>query len=382
MRLRCGALSFAAAVALLGGASLSVRYASASRDSTSGTPQAATKAPATAAGAPVPLRAAFYYPWFSPAWTQLGIFPYTKYTPSLGYYDAGDLNIIRQHIQAMQYGNISAGIASWWGQGQYTDARIPDLLAASAGTGFQWAVYYEQESQGDPSINQLTADLTYLRDRYASSPNFLHLNGKFVVFVYTDTADDCAMAGRWKQANTVNAYIVLKVFAGYKTCASQPDNWHQYAPAGAAKNVGTSSYTISPGFDKVGEATRLERDLPRWQQNVADMVASGASLQLVTTFNEWGEGTAVESAAEWASASGYGAYLDALHNNGLEPTAVPEVLAAPSNEPAATAGQEAFRGFSTAVLILAIAAGLVLMLTGWLGYQRWKAGRDSSLSSR
>jgi hypothetical protein len=46
------------------------------------------------------------------------------------------------------------------------------------------------------------------------------------------------------------------------------------------------------------------------------MVASHEPWQLVTTFNEWGEGTAVESATEWASPSGYGAYLDALHNDG------------------------------------------------------------------
>jgi Fibronectin type III domain len=46
------------------------------------------------------------------------------------------------------------------------------------------------------------------------------------------------------------------------------------------------------------------------------MVASNAPWQLVTTFNEWGEGTAIESANEWNSASGYGAYLDALHDNG------------------------------------------------------------------
>jgi hypothetical protein len=45
------------------------------------------------------------------------------------------------------------------------------------------------------------------------------------------------------------------------------------------------------------------------------MVASREPWQLVTTFNEWGEGTAVESASEWSSASGYGAYLDVLHNN-------------------------------------------------------------------
>ena len=43
------------------------------------------------------------------------------------------------------------------------------------------------------------------------------------------------------------------------------------------------------------------------------MVDSGEPLQLVTTFNEWGEGTAVEPAAEWSSPSGFGTYLDVLH---------------------------------------------------------------------
>lgn len=38
-----------------------------------------------------------------------------------------------------------------------------------------------------------------------------------------------------------------------------------------------------------------------------------SSRQLVTTFNEFGEGTAVESSREWATRSGYGAYLDVLH---------------------------------------------------------------------
>lgn len=47
------------------------------------------------------------------------------------------------------------------------------------------------------------------------------------------------------------------------------------------------------------------------------MVASGAPFQLITTFNEWGEGTSIESASEWASASGFGTYLDILHANGL-----------------------------------------------------------------
>ena len=66
------------------------------------------------------------------------------------------------------------------------------------------------------------------------------------------------------------------------------------------------------------EATpRLARDLTHFNQNIRDMIASKAPFQLVTTFNEWGEGTSVESSTEWQSASGYGAYLDALHVNGV-----------------------------------------------------------------
>ncbi len=298
----------------------------------SATPTSTT--PSGVGSATLPLRAAFYYPWFSPAWTQQGIYPYTKYHPTLGFYDERTQATIKAHIAAMQYGNISAGIASWWGQGSYTDARISDLLTAAAGTGFQWSIYYENESQGDPNVSQLTADLVYIRDHYASNANFLHINGKFVVFVYADAADACGMADRWRQANTVNAYVVLKVFSGYKTCASQPDGWHQYAPAVAADSQGSYSYAISPGFDKVGEATRLARDLTRWQQNVSAMTASSAAFQLVTTFNEWGEGTAVESASEWSSAFGYGAYLDALHNSPVTGTTPPPATATP---PSATA---------------------------------------------
>lgn len=162
-------------------------------------------------------------------------------------------------------------------------------------------------------MDQIQSDLVYIRDHYGNDPSFLRVNGKFVIFVYAAANDACGMADRWKQANTVGAYVVLKVFPGYASCASQPDDWHQYSPAVAANQQGTISYSISPGFWLKGQDVRLARDINRWGQSVKDMVASGARWQLITTFSEWGEGTAVEPAAEWASDSGYGQYLDALH---------------------------------------------------------------------
>lgn len=295
-------------------------YAS-SREASSNRPQlvvVSDTASGADAGTPIgqpalPIRAAFYYPWFPETWGNLSD-PFTNYHPSLGYYDSSDASTIASHIDAMLYGNIEAGIASWWGQGTRTDQRIPLLLDAAAGQPFWWTLYHEGEGQGDPTVAQIQSDLVYIRDHYASSPNYLRVGGKFVVFVYAQGTDGCGMADRWKQANTVGAYVVLKVFSGYRNCASQPDGWHQYAPAVAADSQAGHSYAISPGFWLKGEAApRLARDINRWRQNIADMVASNAPFQLITTFDEWGEGTAVESASEWASASGHGAFLDELH---------------------------------------------------------------------
>jgi len=284
-----------------------------------------------------PIRAAFYYPWFPESWNQLGIYPYTNYQPTLGFYDSSDPNVINQHIAAMQYGNIQAGIASWWGQTTPTDNRINGLLNGAAGTPFRWSLYYEMEGFSDPTIAQISNDLTYIQNNYGNNPSFLRINGRFVVFVYADANDSCGMADRWKAANTVNAYIVLKVFIGYSSCLSQPDGWHQYSPAVASDQQSPYSYVISPGFWKVGGTALLARDLNSWNTNIQNMIASAAQFQLITTFNEWGEGSAIESAQEWASNSGYGFYLDALHNEGVSSiTPTPTSSLAPTDIQTAT----------------------------------------------
>jgi hypothetical protein len=281
------------------------------------TPTAAptlTPTPPSAAG---PVRAAFYYPWFPEAWDQSGTNPFTHYHPSAGFYDGASKSIVAQQIQAMQYGKISVGIASWWGQGTATDRKFPLLLSTSSGTGFRWAIYYEPEGTTDPSSAQIALDLAYINSHFASDPNTYKINGRPVVFVYAGPTDGCGMASRWAQGNAVaHDYIVLKVFPSYAGCSNQPDQWHQYSPAVAEDEQAGHTFAISPGFRLANGSVRLARDLTRWRADVRAMVASHEPWQLVTTFNEWGEGTAVESATEWASPPGYGAYLDALHNDG------------------------------------------------------------------
>ncbi|CAA9237719.1 MAG: hypothetical protein AVDCRST_MAG93-1170, partial [uncultured Chloroflexia bacterium] len=183
----------------------------------------------------------------------------------------------------------------------------------------KWAFYYEKESYPNLPRSEIEADLAYLKTKYANEPTYAWVNGKPVMYVYNVGGSTCALVDKWTAAAKGEWYLVLKVFSGYRTCANQPDSWHQYAPANATDHQRNYSYSISPGFWRADEpSARLERDLERFKQNVRDMVASNAPWQLVTTFNEWGEGTVVESADEWGNT-----YLDTLHNDGQTATTPP-----------------------------------------------------------
>ncbi|HET7900346.1 MAG TPA: DUF4082 domain-containing protein [Candidatus Nanopelagicales bacterium] len=282
-----------------------------------------------------PLRATFYYPWFPEAWNQSGYNPFTDYTPSAGFYDGSASSTLSRQIGDMQYAGLQAGIASWWGVGSRTDGRIPLLLAAARGTGFRWTLYYENEANASPTVAQISSDLDYIAANYATDPSFLTIDGKPAIVVYGN-GEDCTTADRWTQANNGRFHVILKVFSGYRTCASQPDGWHQYGPASATDHQSGYSFVVSPGFWLKGEAApRLVRDPARFASDVATMVASHEPLQLVTTYNEWGEGTAVESAVEWASASGHGVYADILRQHLVgdattaSPTPTPTATSAP-----------------------------------------------------
>ena len=263
-----------------------------------------------------PIRAAFYYAWYPEEWWAGAFFPYSFYHPSLEYYSDADAQIVRDHTNALLYAHLSAGIYSWWGVDgdPPTDLRFWRYLAAARTTPLRWALYYEREGYGNPDVAKIRSDLEYIRDRYAAQPSYLKVDGRFVVFVYGDPGDNCTTAERWHEANTVGAYIVLKAFAGFRDCDAQPDAWHEYSAALPEYALLPDSFMVAPGFDERGEpAPRLPRDVGRWRTDVQDMLASNAEWQLILTFNEWREGTSVESAREWASPSGEGAYLDVLH---------------------------------------------------------------------
>ena len=288
---------------------------------TTNPPPTTTNPPPSQGGQPsFPIRAAFYYPWFPEAWNQQGINPYTKYTPTLGSYRSNDPATIQKHIRSLEYGLVEAVISSWWGQGTKEDTRFPLLLerdeqarepaplGAVLRGGEPWRPDV-REARHRPLLHQVS-----LRLRSRLPPDRRPAGDLRVLDRIGWLRHGGPLEGGQREPQLLRRAQGLQRL---QELCEPARELAQYGPAKAADRQAGYSYAISPGFNKADEGSaRLGRDLARFQQNVRDMVASAEPWQLVTTFNEWGEGTSVESAAEWASASGHGKYLDALHNDG------------------------------------------------------------------
>jgi Glycosyl hydrolase family 99 len=282
-------------------------------------PRSATTAKPKPAPAPPPppsgFTAAFYYGWYPSSFSNPG----TKYHPTAGQYSSNDPATVKNQIDQMRYAGMQAGIFSWWGAAsspglpygyQQVDRAFGVALQAAHGTPFQWAVYFESGSPafGDRSTAGLQSYMTYIRDHYANDPNYLHMAGRPVIFVWPNAGDGCDMVQRWHDAN-IGFYIVQKRFTGWQSCQGAADSWHEYSPNVYSSVLNPYSYAVSPGFNRYdSQGPYLARDPAQFDKAVAAMAAAAVQWKLVTTFNEWGEGTAVEPAAEWGNT-----YLDILH---------------------------------------------------------------------
>jgi hypothetical protein len=336
---------------------------------------------AAAADVELPARGAFYYAWYPEVWVYGG--HHVSLHPSLGYYRSDDRAVVDAHIRALEYGKFDVAIASWWGQGRYSEqTRIPLLFRRTAAlhSKLKWVLYYEKEGYGDPSDAEIRGDLDYIKSRYANQAEYARVDGKPVLFVYNAGDSSCSVAEKWTRLAGADFYLDLKAIPRFDACPARPAAWHQYGdqlydgPAelaffltlvggivgwnlalfGSLRKTGWTavaavcaglalvsvfaivggdirratriptggqsvgdSYVIAPGFWRADEASpRLARNPERFARNVRNMVASGKPWQLVTAFNEWGEGWAVEDAKEWSTRSGFGRYLDILHRDG------------------------------------------------------------------
>lgn len=294
-----------------------------------------------------PYYATFVYNWFqNPTidgvyrpWGDNGHNPpgnwFANYLPDLGLYSSRDDAVIYQQLTWLKHAKQEVGIASWFGQNNWTDDNfrhvITDVMNRPDNPypNFRWTMYYEQEGYGDPTVEQIVADLNYIKENYANQPGYLKINGKPVIFVYRSDADrlNNNYTCRWQQAKEIAGFYTNLVGYPYYTQTPCPsDSWHNYVPNLRYNVEQNYAASVSPGywFD-MATAPVLKRDLNSFKSAVTNMVNANVTWKLTETWNEWGEGTSVEpgkqviqsktgSAVINSNGAPFGtAYIDALN---------------------------------------------------------------------
>lgn len=270
---------------------------------------------------------AFYYPWYgnpagaSKRWSHWN--PHLKshaarHTPQLGWYDSGDEATVRQHIAWAQQAGVDGFIVSWWGPDSFEDRKMALLLKSADAAHFSISVYLERGSTPE----QVTAEIEYLIQHYASSPAFLREEGEPVIFVYGRVLESMDTAEKWRQVRDALTRDHVSVFLVCDTfnlkLASEFDGVHNYNPvlqpvdqvASVYQAVGIGARlagklfaaTVVPGYDDTrvrtpgNVAERKDGALYRAFWEAA--LSANPEWILITSFNEWHEGSEIEPSKE------------------------------------------------------------------------------------
>jgi hypothetical protein len=263
-------------------------------------------------------------------------------TPAFGAYDSHDPAVVERQVDAASAAGITGFVASWWGEGSFEDNGMKLLLEVAARHGLVVSAYLEKlvgENVQDRMTSAISS-LNYLLVRYAGDKAWLRAAGKPVVFVY-GRALHALPPPAWRQviqqvqnenpggivviADALNSMlsvdpVVASVFDGtsaysvtgqiqHKSPAEVRAWAHEAYPrmvatAGAGK---ISTVTVMPGYDD----RELPRPLPRpttdrWNGEVyralwEEAIAAAPDYVLITSWNEWHEGSELEPSKEYGS---------------------------------------------------------------------------------
>ncbi|MCX9026267.1 MAG: hypothetical protein OIN85_09265 [Candidatus Methanoperedens sp.] len=231
------------------------------------------------------------------------------FNPNKDLYSAKDTNVIKWQLGLMKKSGINFVISSWWGQNHYTDQALDIIFnkvmpdPSNPYPDAKFAIYYEKEGFANVSKSEIISDINYIKNKYMSSRYYYTIDGRPVVFVYNTAGGlygetNIQEAQKWKEVrDETGIYLVLKVFADYKSYIGLSDSWHQYSPAMNYDIQGNYSAFVSPGFYKWNEQPRLARDnFVRFENDIKNLKDANVQFKLIETWNEWGEGTGIEPA--------------------------------------------------------------------------------------
>jgi hypothetical protein len=278
-----------------------------------------------ASAAETPLVLAFYYAWYDQnIWGSGQVLDQPVHT----YASTDPATIARQVSQAQSAG-IDAFIQSWYGPREtdnQTETNLRTLLDIAGGQGFRAAVDFETAGPFFPDQASVTEGLRSLLATHAQHPAYLRYQGKPVIFFWkqerfgVDTwaairsQVDPGHASWWIAEGVDLAYQA--VFDGHhlyniawasdpaRTLADWGSRVRRYASERNLWRLWVA--TAMPGFNN----SSIQRQAPLvvgrqggayYRQTWAAAMASRPDWIVVTSFNEWVEGSMIEPSVSYGN---------------------------------------------------------------------------------
>jgi hypothetical protein len=299
---------------------------------------------------------AFYYAWFSPESFGPGKTSDQPITP----YRSTDRAVIQRQVGQAQQAGIDAFVQSWYGPrdapDNQTESNFRTLLDVAKASGFRAAVDVEVGSPFFASAADVQNALAALLAGHAKHPAYLKVDGRPVVFFWYNSrfsvaewtairaAVDPNHNSIWIGEGTDAEY--LRVFDGHHlysiTWTADPQSmlvtWGQRVRAKATELGGQRYWvgTTMPGWNDLALGRGNSYVRPRdggsyFRSSFAGAAKSGADWAIITSFNEWPEGSMIEPSVSYGDA-----YLklarelaDAFRAGTLAPPAPAAVVAQP-----------------------------------------------------
>lgn len=268
-----------------------------------------------------PLVLAFYYTWFdNNTWTydKLSDLPAEPYISS-------DRGVMGRHIAQAQAAGIDAFVVAWYGpNGNQTESNLAALLEEAAARNFKIAILFESDS---PFLGgDLTGAMSHALSVHANQPAYLRADGKPVIFFWRNSiyglgtwqnvraAVDPGYSSLWINEGVDTSF--LAVFDGHYLYSNtwNPPNDLTYTNqkfatrvAAAQQSYGSGKLwvaTVMPGYNDVrvrpGAGFATDRaGGSYYQQAWSAAIASKPNWIVITSFNEWPEGTYIEPSAAY-----------------------------------------------------------------------------------
>jgi glycoprotein endo-alpha-1,2-mannosidase len=295
---------------------------------------------------------AYYYPWHG------GDFHGGRYlrerlspaqTPVLGEYDDRRFETLAQHLAWSRQANVSLWVTSWWGPDRREDLTLRQHVLTHPDLGdHKIALFYETQgrTRGFEQLDAIGTDIEHLAQHYFDHPNYLHIDGRPVLFVYLTRVLSrrgtlAAAVDSMRQAAERGGhrlYIVGDQVFGQPPASSEAmalldavTNYDVYGSMGGTGYAGQEAVdayyraqagwrdraadagvafvpAVTPGFNDRGvrqghgpvsrrltpnaEFGSLFRAMLRGGRELTD--ASTGNLLMVTSWNEWHEDTQIE----------------------------------------------------------------------------------------